>query len=182
MNLVELLKFLPLVAAGFLAYHLVFKQQLPGKGIVSILSYFLGVIIIFGVTALLITNFLADWTYNLVQEGSTEEWQKVIDAGENIIEQGFGIESTSSSQPPPAAPVNQGILPTITPHPNPGVPADSTGQPLIGPTTYTVVAGDTLFGISRKYNTTVDAIMRVNNLNSYIIQPGQVLSIPAPSK
>jgi hypothetical protein len=179
MNLVELLKFLPLIAAGFLAYHLVFKQNLPSKGIVSILSYFLGIVIVFGVATLLITNFLADWTYNLVQEGSTDEWQKVIDAGENIVEQGFGIQSTTSSQPTviPAAPVNQGATPTITPHPNPGVPA---GSALVGPTTYTVVAGDTLFGISQRYNTTVDAIMVANNLNSYIIQPGQVLSIPAP--
>lgn len=180
MNLVELLKFLPLIAAGFLAYHLVFKQNLPNKGIVSILTYFLGIIIVFGVTALLITNFLADWTYNLVQEGSTEEWQKVIDAGENIVEQGFGLESSSQPNTIPAAPVNQGIPPTITPHPNPGFPAD---QPtMIGPTTYTVVAGDTLFGISQRYSTTVDAIMYANNLNSYIIHPGQVLSIPAPSQ
>jgi LysM repeat protein len=53
---------------------------------------------------------------------------------------------------------------------------------MIGPTTYTVVAGDTLFGISQRYSTTVDAIMYANNLNSYIIHPGQVLSIPAPSQ
>lgn len=177
MNLVELLKFLPLVAAGFLAYHLVFKQQLPGKGIVSILSYFLGIIIVFGVAALLITNFLADWTYNLVQEGSTEEWQKVIDASENIVEQGFGIESTST-QPTaiPAAPVNQGVTPTITPHPNPGAPA------VIGPTTYTVVAGDTLFAISQRFNTTVAELMAANNLADHIIKPGQVLNIPTPSQ
>jgi LysM repeat protein len=133
------------------------------------------------VAALLITNFLPDWIYNLVQEGSTDEWQKVIEASEDIVEDGFGLESGSSSQATvvPVAPANQSASPTITPHPNPGVPADSA---LVGPTTYTVVSGDTLFGIAQRYNTTVNAIMVANNLSSYIIQPGQVLTIPAPSK
>lgn len=43
---------------------------------------------------------------------------------------------------------------------------------------YTVVSGDTLYSIARKFNTTVDAIMELNNLTSTTLQIGQILKIP----
>lgn len=43
--------------------------------------------------------------------------------------------------------------------------------------TYTVVSGDTLWGISQKHNTTVSALMQKNNLTSTVIHVGQKLSI-----
>lgn len=45
-------------------------------------------------------------------------------------------------------------------------------------TIYTVEAGDTLWSISRKFDTTVDKIKRINNLESNIISIGQNLLIP----
>lgn len=45
-------------------------------------------------------------------------------------------------------------------------------------TIYTVEAGDTLWAISRKFDTTVDKIKRINNLESNIISIGQNLLIP----
>lgn len=53
--------------------------------------------------------------------------------------------------------------------------------------TYTVKAGDTLWAIANKYNTTVDEIKKMNNLTSDLIQVGQVLKLksnttPKPSK
>ena len=65
----------------------------------------------------------------------------------------------------------------------------SIGQILKIPTTssesittrYTVVSGDTLYSIAKKYNTTVDAIKRLNNLTSDILSIGQVLQIPTSS-
>ncbi len=45
-------------------------------------------------------------------------------------------------------------------------------------TNYVVVRGDTLYGIARRFNTTVDAIIRTNNLQSTILEIGQVLRIP----
>jgi bacteriocin-like protein len=44
--------------------------------------------------------------------------------------------------------------------------------------TYTVVKGDTLFKISRRYGVTVDDLVRWNGIkNRNLIHPGQVLKI-----
>ena len=43
---------------------------------------------------------------------------------------------------------------------------------------YTVVKGDTLYGISRKFNTTVSEISSLNNLKTNVLQIGQELLIP----
>lgn len=45
--------------------------------------------------------------------------------------------------------------------------------------TYTVVSGDTLFQIANRFGTTVDAIIRTNQLDTTILQPGQTLKIPS---
>lgn len=44
--------------------------------------------------------------------------------------------------------------------------------------TYTVVAGDTLWALARRFNTTVDAIKSLNNLTSDRLSIGQTLLIP----
>lgn len=54
------------------------------------------------------------------------------------------------------------------------IPASQSG----GYTEYTVRSGDTLWLISRRYNTTVDAIKSLNGLTSDILNIGQVLRIP----
>ena len=45
--------------------------------------------------------------------------------------------------------------------------------------TYTVVKGDTLYSIARKFNTTVDMIKSLNNLTGNILSIGQVLKLPS---
>ncbi|HET7464127.1 MAG TPA: LysM peptidoglycan-binding domain-containing protein, partial [Longimicrobium sp.] len=44
---------------------------------------------------------------------------------------------------------------------------------------HTVAAGETLYGIARKYGVTVDAIRRANRLENDTVRPGQALTIPA---
>ena len=181
MNLTELLKFLPLIIGAFLAYHLIFKQGLPAKSLGAILTYFVGILIVFVAVSWLITTFLAGWATDLLEAGTTsQEWQLFMDASENVVEDAFSSDPLPNSAAATVVPVSPAGSPTITPHPNPGVPAD---QPAVtGPTTYTVAPGDTLFGIAQKFNTTVNDIMVANNLTSYIIHPNQVLTIPAPSQ
>jgi LysM repeat protein len=58
---------------------------------------------------------------------------------------------------------------------------NSGGTPPSAPSTggtYTVKAGDTLYGIAAAHRTTVQAIKTANNLNSDIIYVGQRLTIP----
>lgn len=45
---------------------------------------------------------------------------------------------------------------------------------------YTVKAGDSLWLIAQKYDTTVDAIKQLNGLSSNLLNVGQILKIPAP--
>ena len=55
------------------------------------------------------------------------------------------------------------------------IPASQSG----GYTEYTVRSGDTLWLISRRFDTTVDAIKSLNGLTSDMLSIGQVLRIPA---
>ena len=43
---------------------------------------------------------------------------------------------------------------------------------------YTVLKGDTLYSIAKKFNTTVDKILNLNNLSSNLLSIGQILKIP----
>ncbi|WP_438824192.1 LysM peptidoglycan-binding domain-containing protein [Bacillus sp. JJ1562] len=43
---------------------------------------------------------------------------------------------------------------------------------------YTVAQGDTLYTVAKRYNTTVDSLMSLNNLTSDVLQPNQTLRLP----
>lgn len=44
---------------------------------------------------------------------------------------------------------------------------------------YTVISGDSLWSISKKYNITVDELKKANNLKSNLLKVGQILRIPS---
>lgn len=54
----------------------------------------------------------------------------------------------------------------------------TTIEPDTNYTTYIVVKGDNLYALANRFNTTQDAIMKLNNLSSNLLSIGQVLRIP----
>lgn len=73
---------------------------------------------------------------------------------------------------PPVAPVK------VTPKPKPPSRSVAVKPKSKPPITHTVKRGDTLYGLSRKYGTTVGSIQRANNLRGTTIGIGQRLIIP----
>lgn len=112
----------------------------------------------------------------------------------------LGLAARETTLTPPAVPsaevnmatLSEGASPTATPTatrtatpsgPSPTPSQTPTYTPISYTPTpaflvYTVVQGDTLGGIARRYNTTVSAIMELNNLSSDLLSIGQELSIP----
>jgi LysM repeat protein len=85
---------------------------------------------------------------------------------------------TSKPTNPPTKPDTK---PSTTPETKPPVisptkPSESTG-PASNPNIYIVVKGDTLYSISKKHSTSVDQLMKLNNLVSTVIFIGQELKI-----
>lgn len=58
-------------------------------------------------------------------------------------------------------------------------PVQQPVQDNLPPTQYKVSAGETLYSISKRFNSNVDAITKLNNLSSTTLIPGQILLVPA---
>ena len=114
-----------------------------------------------------------------------------------------GTSSTSNSYGAPAAgtanpygvPQTGGETGSYTPtgqaapyQPLPGVsqpiapaysaPAASAGAPAVGGASHTVTSGDSLWGLAKKYSTSIEAIQAANGLTTTGIRTGQTLTIP----
>jgi len=86
--------------------------------------------------------------------------------------------------PGPAGTPAPGGTPGSTPRPA-GTPAPGTTPPAPAGTTYTVVSGDTGFGIANKLNIPaaqqqqwVNDLLRINNTTAGALRVGQVLTLP----
>lgn len=98
---------------------------------------------------------------------------------------------TPAANPPAAttvAPANSGlpanaIVAVPAAQPTSFVPNAATNpQPAPATTgTHTVASGETLYGIAKKYNASVDNIKAWNNMSSNTIRRGQVLQVAAPT-
>jgi LysM repeat protein len=101
-------------------------------------------------------------------------------------ENGYAIpgtegQATAPYQPLPGVPnyppvVEDNLAQAVEEIPQPYTPAPS--QPA-SETTHTVVRGDTIWGITKKYGITADALRQANNLTSDVIKLDQILIIPA---
>lgn len=91
----------------------------------------------------------------------------VRESGHTVMGLSDGAEATSAED-------TAQTVPQSTPHPSPSGTPSPQGEGI-----YTVVAGDTLWGIARRYGVTVDAICTLNGLNPVrYIYPGQKITIP----
>lgn len=176
LNLGQLLRFIPLIVGLILAYHLIFKVQLPNKGIWSIITYVIGILLVFLAVSFIITQVFATWASDLLDAGTSSEWQQVMDTSTNILDSAFntGSGTGGTSVPTTATPPT---LIIVTPTPIGGGGGNSgggTGNTIF----YTVVQGDNLSSIASRFNTTVAAIKSANGLVSDLIYVGQVLVIP----
>ncbi len=84
----------------------------------------------------------------------------------------------------PAAPAPTTPAPVTPPVALPVTPADASATSAAPagerPSTYTIVSGDTLWSISHKFDTTIKALQKENNLKPHaLLHIGQVIKIPA---
>ena len=74
--------------------------------------------------------------------------------------------------------------PTPTPQPSVASEAPATLEPVATPQTYTIVAGDTISKIAKKFNVTPEDLLAANPQikNPNRIKVGDQLTIPAPAE
>jgi LysM repeat protein len=92
------------------------------------------------------------------------------------------IVGAASPTAPPEPTGTPAPTPTKTPKPTKSPPPSATPRPspssAVVATTYKVKSGDTLYGISIRFHTSVKAIQELNNLTGTTLHIGQVLKIP----
>ena len=79
-----------------------------------------------------------------------------------------------AAQPPMAQPTVVSPSPTASGDTTPTAPAPA----MANPDTYTVVSGDTLWGIAHKFNTSIKKLKKLNGLKKNNLKIGLVLKIP----
>ncbi|MFK7909805.1 MAG: LysM peptidoglycan-binding domain-containing protein [Akkermansiaceae bacterium] len=85
---------------------------------------------------------------------------------------------TAPYQPLPGVPQPGAGAPTYPEAPTAGAGAIPGGAPTAGGASHTVVSGDSLWGLARKYGTSIEAIQAANGLTNTNIRTGQTLTIP----
>lgn len=182
MDFLELLKFAPLILGfAFIAFLLFRKDPFSSFNLGKLITYFIGVLITFFVVGWLVDSFVFAWANDRLENADTSvEFQEFKNRSEQILDNSFNDETNTTVVQPQSTTVVTTLIVTATPTPGSTDPELRPGTGM-GPTQYTVVPKDTLFGIAQRYHTTVNDIMVVNGLTSHTIIPGQVLNIPAPA-
>lgn len=113
--------------------------------------------------------------------------EKVAKTKKHNKTRGKADEEVTSDQTEPASPPQEEVTQeVVTQKPVPQSTDNTNSEPAAEPIVqqYKVSAGETLYAISRRFNTTVDDITKLNSLTSTILTPGQILNVrsnnPAP--
>lgn len=184
MDLANLLVLVPpAVALAWLA-HLLFRKELAKESLGKIISYFIGVLIIFLAIAWIVDSFFIPWVNaRLINASNSTDLQQSILIIETVIDDSFTNTGTGNTLVPTPGPTP--IIIYVTPVPtNPGGGGGGAAQPTTGewPKQHLVQPGDTLSAIGQQYGVPYEAIMQANGLTTVTIFPGQTLLIPAPTK
>jgi LysM repeat protein len=140
-------------------------------------------------TIILIGVLIAVLSFSVVVQAQDAASATVhtVAAGENLyrISLRYGVSMTAIAQQNNLSNLNiiyvgqRLVIPTGGTTPPPTPPPNTTPTPPPTSGTYTVVGGDSLGSIARRFNTTISAIATANNItNINLIYPGQVLNIP----
>jgi len=133
------------------------------------------------------------------QDPAYAEWKRQQAAGQQVAASGnnpYGAPAADPNNPyaAPSMPNSGGAefqqLPALPNGPsnfpvNPPTPyignayQNLPSSPVTSTIDHTVVSGDTVWGLSKKYNTSQNAILQANGLTSSNIRIGQVIKIPA---
>ncbi len=143
------------------------------RGSLSDVAQALGVILS-GVEAAWVSGAGADFQH---RGRSLIAWVRVAQrdlaqTGAYLVETAGAFEGLESAL---AQPVIEGAY---LPGKPPGL-ARSARAEEAGSGTYVIVPGDTLWGISQRYGTTVEALKAANGIRGHLIYPGQILILPA---
>ncbi|WP_404332845.1 LysM peptidoglycan-binding domain-containing protein [Mesobacillus maritimus] len=118
---------------------------------------------------------LSPGTYEIWYENEESIRQKLSLVGQYNIR---GVGNWSVGQEDPSVWNSYSTtLPTTVPVSS-TLPGNEQSQPIY--TNYRVVAGDNLWGIAQRNQTTIPAIKELNNLTSDMLYVGQLLKIPVP--
>lgn len=110
-----------------------------------------------------------------------EEAQAAAEKKKHKRDEQTKADESETAQTPvtqaPATAVQQPVVqqPVVQQQPVAQPPVQPSGPPI----QYKVSAGETLYSISKRFNTTVDVVSKMNNLTSTNLQPGQVLQVPS---
>ncbi|HEX8213372.1 MAG TPA: LysM peptidoglycan-binding domain-containing protein [Longimicrobium sp.] len=95
------------------------------------------------------------------------------------LEAGMVLRLPPAPRPPGTTPARPAT--PERPAAAPARPAPASGRPATARRrTHTVAAGETLFGLARRYGVSTDAIRRANDLGGDQLRAGQTIVIPAP--
>ena len=96
----------------------------------------------------------------------------------DLIADPLGVQLASLSATPPA--LSTAVVPST-----PSVAAQARAQTQANTAatrSHTVKKGDTLYGLARRYNTTVSTLQQLNKLKSTNLAPGARLRLPGPTR
>ena len=174
MDLEKLIVIFLIIIGGVWAFWLIFKRDLMQNQVGKLLSYFMGVIVTLLIVMAMVAWFLPWWGAQLIKNTENSSYVKEFQEASSTLLNDWDSGEIVVGEPDPG--VNVTPSPTISPLSPQG--SQSQTLPTCGTRTHVVVANDTLYSLSKKYGTTVEALMKCNGLPDYTIYREQKLIVP----